>query len=154
MKQAPKPASRGDLSAATISLVPIRATLVGSKRCEALGLTGHGYAPVLTLCRALVAAGHDPRRPLHAYREDVLTLKVRSIGEGAKLIVKEDRAAPRFIPWEPFPRRVQARTRQKAGGIGRAPDHADEPSALPGAAGRSSAKSLPNSHSGTGRRQR
>jgi hypothetical protein len=133
--------------------VPIRATLVGSKRCEALGLTGHGYAPVLTLCRALGAAGHDPRRPLHAYREDVLALKVRSIGEGAKLIVKEDRARPRFVKWEPFPRRVQARARQKAEGIGSAFDQADEPSVLPGAAVGTSAKSLPNSHSGTGRRR-
>jgi hypothetical protein len=132
---------------------PINATLTGSDCCEALGITARGRAPVLDLCRALVAAGHDPRRPLHAYRGDVLALKVRSIGEGAKLIVKEDRAAPRFVPWEPFPRRVQARARQKAEGIGSALDQADESSALPGAAVRTSAKSLPNSHSGMGRRQ-
>jgi len=132
----------------------IRAEFKGSNCCEALGSTAHGRAPVLDLCRALVAAGHDPRRSLHAYREDVLALKVRSIGEGAKLIVKEDRAGPRFVPWEPFPRRVQARARQKPGGIGSAPDQTDEPSVLPGAAVGTSAKSLPNSHSGTGRRQR
>jgi hypothetical protein len=67
--------------------IPIRATLVGSDHCEALGLTGHGYTPVLALCRALLAAGHDARRPLHAYRGDVLALVVRSIGAGAMLRV-------------------------------------------------------------------
>jgi hypothetical protein len=67
--------------------IPIRATLVGSEYCEALGLTGHGCTPVLALCRALVAAGCDPNRPLHAYRGDVLALKVRSIRDGARLRV-------------------------------------------------------------------
>jgi hypothetical protein len=62
--------------------IPIRATLVGSKRCEALGVTGHGYTPVLALCRALVAADHDPHRPLHVYRGETLALVVSSIGEG------------------------------------------------------------------------
>ena len=137
-----------------LTQIPINATLTGSDCCEALEITARGHAPVLALCRALLAAGHDARRPLHAYRGDVLALKVCSIGEGAKLIVKKDRARPRFVPWEPFPRRVQARARQKAEGIGSAPDKADEPSVLPGAAVGTSAKSLPNSHSGAARRQR
>ena len=107
-------ASCGDLSDATIGLAPIRATLTGSNCCEALGITARGYAPVLDLCRALVKAGHEPRRPLHAYRGDVLALKVRSIGEGARLTVREDRAGPRFVAWEPFPRRVGACVREKA----------------------------------------
>jgi hypothetical protein len=124
--------------------IPIHATLIGSNCCEALGITARGYAPVLDLCRALVAAGHDPRRPLHAYRGDVLALKVRSIGEGARLTVREDRAGPRFVAWEPFPRRVGAWVRKKAEGIGGAPDQSDEPSAPPGAAVRASAKSLPD----------
>jgi len=42
-------------------------------------------APVLELCRALVAAGHDPASRLDAYRGDVLCLQVRSIGEAARL---------------------------------------------------------------------
>jgi hypothetical protein len=113
--------------------IPIRATLRGSNFCEALGITARGYAPVLDLCRALVKAGHDPRRPLHAYRRDVLALKVRSIG-GARLTVREDRAGPRFVAWEPFPRRVWAGVREKAEGIGSAPDQSDEPSAPPSAA--------------------
>ena len=39
---------------------PIRATLIGSNRCEAEGLSARGYAPVLDLCRELVAAGYNP----------------------------------------------------------------------------------------------
>ena len=133
---------------------PIHATLIGSNCCEALGITARGYAPVLELCRALVKAGHDSRRPLHAYRGDVLALEVRSIGEGARLAVREDRAGPRFVAWEPFPRRVEAGVREKAEGIGSAPDQSDEPSAPPGATVRASAKSWPDAHSGTGRRRR
>jgi hypothetical protein len=114
--------------------IPIHAMLIGSNGCEALGITARGYAPALDLCRALVKAGYDPRRPLHAYRGDVLALKVRSIGEGARLTVREDRAGPRFVAWEPFPRRVGAWVREKAEGIARcAPDQSDEPSAPPGA---------------------
>lgn len=114
--------------------VPIRATLVGSNRCEALGLTGHGYSPVLALCRALVAAGHDPRRPLHAYRGDVLALKARSIGEGAQLTVREDRCGPRFVRWEPFPRRVKSRAREKVEGAAITTHQKNEPRERPGAA--------------------
>jgi hypothetical protein len=67
--------------------IPIRATLVGSNRCEALGVTGRGYAPVFALCRALVTVGHDTRRSLHAYRSETLALVVGSIRDGAKLRV-------------------------------------------------------------------
>jgi len=45
--------------------VPIRAALIGSHRCEAEGISVCAAAPVLALCRKLVSAGHDPRRPLH-----------------------------------------------------------------------------------------
>lgn len=135
--------------------IPIHATLKGSNCCQGHGITARGCAPVLDLCRALVKAGHDPRRPLHAYCGDVLALKVRSIGNGARLTVREDRAGPRFIAWEPFPRRVGAWVREKAEGIGgSAPDQSDEPSAPSGATIRASAKSLPDAHSGTGRRPR
>ncbi len=111
----------------------INATLIRSNRCDGLGVTGRGYAPVFALCRALVAAGHDPGRRLQAYRGDVLALKVRSIGEGARLTVREDRAGPRFVPWEPFPRRVKPKMRQKTEGAPTAPDQDDERSVRPGA---------------------
>jgi hypothetical protein len=70
--------------------VPIRAALIGSDRCEAEGISVCAAAPVLAMCRKLVAAGHDQRRPLHAYRGNVLALRVRSIGEGAELAIAGD----------------------------------------------------------------
>ncbi len=76
--------------AASKKAVPIRAVLIGSNRCEALGVTVYDAAPVLTLCRKLVAAGYDPQIPLHAYRGNVLALSVRSIGEAAQLSIAGD----------------------------------------------------------------
>lgn len=75
----------------TITQVPIWATIIGSDCCEAEGITAHGSAPVLALCRALIEAGYDPERPLHAHRGGVLALAVRSIGEGALFTVEDDR---------------------------------------------------------------
>ena len=69
--------------------VPIRAALSGNT-CTAEGLTATAAAPVLALCRRLVEAGHDPARPLHAYRGDTLALTVTSIGWGARHTVKDN----------------------------------------------------------------
>jgi hypothetical protein len=75
----------------------IRAEIVGTT-CTALDITVHGAAPVLALCRKLIEAGHDPSLPLHAYRGDVLALRVRSIGEGAQLTVQDSKSGrPRFL---------------------------------------------------------
>jgi hypothetical protein len=75
----------------------VRAELISSNACSALGITARGYAPVLALCRLLIEAGIDPDRPLLAYRGDALALVVRSIAEGAALTVKDDRlGTPRF----------------------------------------------------------
>jgi hypothetical protein len=63
----------------------IRAELIGSNICTALGLIINSPSPVLALCRALVELGHDPAIPLEAYRGDVLCLRVRSIGGAAAL---------------------------------------------------------------------
>jgi hypothetical protein len=65
----------------------IRADLIGSDICTALGLTVEVRQPVLAMCRALITAGHDPASRLDAYRGDVLCLRVRSIGQGARLRV-------------------------------------------------------------------
>ena len=89
---------------------PIHADLTGNT-CTALGITARGAAPVLALCRVLVAAGHDPSRPLHAYRGDVLALRVRSIGEGARLTVEDNR----------FGTPVLRRWRNRDAGVGSAP---------------------------------
>jgi len=79
-----------------MSCVLIEAELAGNAECSARGLTARGPAPVLTLCRALIGAGFDPRRPLNVYRGRVLALKVRSIGEGARLAVADSHGRPRL----------------------------------------------------------
>lgn len=63
----------------------IHAELTGDDGCTALGVVARSPSPVLLLCRLLVAAGHDPARPLEAWRGPVLCLLVRSIGEAARL---------------------------------------------------------------------
>jgi hypothetical protein len=70
---------------------PIWAELIGLDRCEAEGFIARGHAPVLELCRELVAAGFSPASPLEAWRGNTLCLRVRSIGEAARLTVADDR---------------------------------------------------------------
>ena len=79
-------------------LLAIRARLVGSNTCSAAGKTAFGPAPVLTLCRQLVAAGLDRNLALEVYRGPTLALFVRRIGEAAKLTVRESTrdGRPRF----------------------------------------------------------
>jgi hypothetical protein len=67
-----------------IQAAPIRARLFGSDQCR----TVRAAAPILEMCRRLVATGHDPARPLHCYRGDVLALSVSSIAIGAQLRVR------------------------------------------------------------------
>jgi hypothetical protein len=79
----------------------IRAELVGSDTCTVEGHTARGAAPILSLCRKLIEAGVDPDRPLHAYRSDVLTLIVHTLGAGARLTVAEgDRKPPHLRQWK------------------------------------------------------
>jgi hypothetical protein len=66
---------------------PIRAAIHGDDQCAALGIIVRSPSPVLTLCRRLVEAGFDPVLCLDAYRDDVLCLRIRSIGEAATLEV-------------------------------------------------------------------
>jgi hypothetical protein len=61
-----------------------RAELIGSM-CATEGCTTRGTTPILSLCRALVHAGHDPATPLEAWRGSTLRLRVRSVGEAAGL---------------------------------------------------------------------
>jgi len=78
------------------------ADLVGSNICTAPGIIARSYAPVLALCRRLIEAGIDPDRPLHVYRGDTLALVVRSIAEGARLAVGDNRLGhPRFVRYRP-----------------------------------------------------
>jgi hypothetical protein len=96
--------------------VPIRALLIGNN-CTAAGLTASGSAPVLGLCRVLLAAGHDPDKPLLAFRGQTLALIVRSIREGARLAVEDDRhGRPRFRRWRDRGCGAGALIAQQAGG--------------------------------------
>ena len=48
----------------------------------------------------LIAAGHDPRRPLEVFRGPVLALRIRSIGEAAGLTVEDsNRGTPILRRW-------------------------------------------------------
>lgn len=76
----------------------VRAELSGSDTCTALGITVKTPAPVLELSKALIKCGIDPATPLDAYRGKILCLKVRSIGEAARL-----RTATHGVGFEPLP---------------------------------------------------
>jgi hypothetical protein len=104
--------------AASKKAVPIHAVLIGSDQCEALGITVCDAAPVLGLCRALVAAGHDPELPLHAHRGDVLALRVRTIGEAAQLSIAGDGVG--------FRRRTKPGEASPERSIKRAPSHLEQ----------------------------
>jgi hypothetical protein len=92
-------------------LQPIRAEIVGSDSCSALGIEARASAPVLALCRNLLAAGLDPDAAVEAYRAGTLALRVRSIGEGALLTVEDNRfGTPVLRPW-----------RDRDAGVGAAP---------------------------------
>jgi hypothetical protein len=64
--------------------VSIRAELVGSDCCSALGIAVYRPAPVLALCK-LVEAGYKSATPLEVWRRETLALIVRSIDEGSGL---------------------------------------------------------------------
>jgi hypothetical protein len=66
---------------------PIKAELVGDSKALACGFVINSHSPLLGLCRSLVASGYDPATPLEAYRGETLCLRVRSIGEAARLEV-------------------------------------------------------------------
>jgi len=75
----------------------ISAEFSGSDTATALGITAIGYSPALALCRSLTAAGLDPDTAMHVYRNGTLALRIRSIGEAARLTVEDDHnGRPRF----------------------------------------------------------
>src|SRR5262245_24936002 len=83
------------------SAATITAELAGSNTCTAVGITVTGNAPVLMLCRRLLEAGRDPDQALEVYRGATLALRIRSIGEGARLTVKEpNRGRAHFARWQ------------------------------------------------------
>jgi hypothetical protein len=90
---------------ATQDLGPILAELIGMHQAIAAGVTVSGRnSPITALCRALLEAGHDPDSPLEAYRGTTLCLRVRSIGEGARLTIYDNSVGrPVFGPYKAWP---------------------------------------------------
>jgi hypothetical protein len=113
----------------------IRAEICRHDRCTAEGHTVRASAPVMAMCRELVAAGFDPGRPLEAYRGDVLALRVRSIGEGAGLTVEDNRfGTPVLRRWKARQGMVAALpVRPIAEAVGATLRHEKRPRLAPGA---------------------
>ncbi len=108
----------------SLASLPIRAELIGSDVCTAVGLVARGDAPVLELCPMLMnKTGIDPACPLHCYRDNVLVLTVRSIAEGARL--KINGKGTGFI-WAP-PVGTASPVRQNARPLPNAPPLTFEP---------------------------
>jgi hypothetical protein len=80
----------------------LRAELIGSTVCRSGEHAVCSHAPVLALCRELIAAGCNPERALEVYRGATLALHIKSIGAGARLTVKERPFGPVFERWVPF----------------------------------------------------
>ncbi len=98
----PAPAAECGATDESDSITAIRAEIVGDNFARAENIRATGHAPVLSLCRELLKAGFDPATPLEAYRSEMLCLRVRSIGEGAGLTVREGDGRPRLAKFEPW----------------------------------------------------
>jgi hypothetical protein len=100
------------------TLAVITARLDGSDTCTALGLTARSSSPVLDLSRKLVGAGYDPAIPMHIYRGDTLALRIRSIGEAARLEIRGDgigfRPSAKMGAGPPIAPNAPARTEHRA----------------------------------------
>jgi hypothetical protein len=84
----------------------LRCELVGSNEAVAAGITGRG---ALDLCRRLIANGVDPHTELLCFRDGQLALRIRRIGDGARLTIRESAVdGPRFTIWKPFRHRAVA----------------------------------------------
>jgi hypothetical protein len=72
-----------------IELSPPPPPTKGQTIATACGISVRSRAPVLSLCRRLIQAGHDPAEPAEAWRGETLCLHIRSIGEAAELSVSK-----------------------------------------------------------------
>jgi hypothetical protein len=69
---------------------PLSAELTGSHTCTAAGIAARTSAPVLALCRELLATGLDADRAMEVFRNGTLALRIRSIGEAAGLEINAE----------------------------------------------------------------
>jgi hypothetical protein len=61
----------------------VRAKLYGANVCSTANITATGSAPVLALCRSLIAAGLDPDSAMNVYRAGTPPLAAWLKTEGA-----------------------------------------------------------------------
>jgi hypothetical protein len=84
----------------------IRGELIGSNLCNTAGFTVTSAAPVPALCRTLLAAGFNPDQSVEIYRGAILALRVRAIGQAARLAVADGKTGrPTFRRWRNRPAR-------------------------------------------------
>lgn len=62
----------------------------------------NGDTPFLTFCRKLIKEGNDPNDSAEMYRNGILFLSTKNIGEAAKLTVKEE-PYTRFVKYRKLP---------------------------------------------------
>lgn len=78
----------------------VKAQLIGSDRVVVDDIEAR---TALDLCRKLLAAGADPDAALVCYRGNQVALRIHTIGEGAKLAIRED--GLRVVQWKAFSNR-------------------------------------------------
>ena len=74
-----------------MGILPIMAQLRGSRTASAEGITVESYTPAFELCRKLIEAGMDPKKPIVFFRNGEIALKVKSLEWGAEHTVEDDR---------------------------------------------------------------
>jgi hypothetical protein len=68
--------------------------------------------PLLDACRALIAAGADPRSEIELWHAGATHYSLRAvIGDAARLMVRETRGRPIFVKHQPFGLRPVPRSR-------------------------------------------
>ncbi|MFL6799240.1 MAG: hypothetical protein ACJ8F3_17705 [Xanthobacteraceae bacterium] len=65
--------------------LPLYGELTGDDTCAVVNITAKGNAPVLALCRQLLAQGVSPDAAAEIFRNGTLALRIRSIGQAAGL---------------------------------------------------------------------
>lgn len=100
-----------DLLAAASAPADMPATILAIQtRVGHITACGLEARDVFSLCRRLVADGHDGATPLETrWADGRPSLRVRSIGEGALLQVRETpEEGPRLVRWRPMPNAFSA----------------------------------------------
>jgi hypothetical protein len=120
----------GKSATKTNSAAPICVELLGDDSAVApsLSIKVVAHAPLLKICRALIAAGVDDATPLEAWRGPILALRVTTIGAAAGL-----RVASHGVGFEPIPGCTGASPVRKStpAGIGHGPSQKSAPSPSP-----------------------